>query len=337
MLRFFSLIALFPAVTLSLCTLCPDGNDPVLPTNELIAETCREMLAFLPSLDPESCVPFQQGHFPSLCGCSISDDLPSSTRILQQGCKVCLNGSYPKNPKATVADAGGYTCQYIYDNSNYIAASGPQCLAIHKSVNQNICGCSAVAPVTRGDTPSPATIGVPTRRPTTRPPVSAGGQECKVCLNGGRPKNLNVAIAALGGYTCQYFYDNPSFSTASGQKCVAIHRSANQALCGCPTSASTAKPTTITRGDTPSPAIIVVSTRRPTTRRPTTRSPVSAGGQGCNVCLNGSYPRNPNAIVTAVGGFTCQYFYDNSDSVTAGGQQCQVIHMSVNQNICGCS
>ena len=152
-----------------------------------------------------------------------------------------------------------------------------------------------------------------------------------MCLSGGRPKNLNVVIAALGGNTCQYFYDNPGFAPANGSQCQAIHRSANQVLCGCPP-ASPVTTSPVTRGDTPSPAAIVI-----TTRRPTTRPPVSSGGGGCNVCLNGSRPRNPNVAIAAVGGFTCQYFYDNSAFVAANGQQCQIIQRTVNQNLCGCS
>ena len=88
-----------------------------------------------------------------------------------------------------------------------------------------------------------------------------------------------------------------------------------------PTSGSAA-PVTFLVGGNPTPVVPV--------------NPVDIS-KGCKVCLNGGPLRNPTAIIDALGGFTCQYFYDNAEYVPVDGQQCLVIQEAVNQEACGCA
>ena len=95
--------------------------------------------------------------------------------------------------------------------------------------------------------------------------------QCKVCLNGGAPRNPNVVIADSGGFTCSYFYSNADFLRPEGQQCIVVQKPENQAACACPGVSSpilvTPKPPTPrpTIKRTPSP--FKPSSPRPTIKR----------------------------------------------------------------------
>jgi hypothetical protein len=280
-------------------------------------------------------------------------------------CKLCLNGGRPGNPKATIGEIGGFSCQYVYDNSGSLAANGQQCTVVQLPQNQALCGCSTAVP--------PTTSPVQRVEPPSAPTTTVSSQ-CKVCLSGGAPRNPSATISSLGGLTCQYF--NTEYFHSQSLECQVLHKSANQALCGCngvtptspvrqptlrPTVRVTPRPTVKvtprpTVRVTPRPTVRVTPrptikvTPRPTVRvtpRPTAQTipapvrvptlrPVLAPTRGCRVCLNGGAPRNPSATVAALGGFTCQYFYYNSEYVSPSDSQCVVVQLPENQAVCGC-
>ena len=87
MFRLFSFVALAVSVT-SQCTLCPAGNEPIIPSNNATAEICRQVIALLPSLNADGCPGIQQGEYPRLCGCFGESNVT---------CNVCPDGGTP-NP-----------------------------------------------------------------------------------------------------------------------------------------------------------------------------------------------------------------------------------------------
>jgi hypothetical protein len=274
-------------------------------------------------------------------------------------CQLCINGGAPSNPSVPIAAIGGITCQYFFFNSASVPPNSQQCIAVHLSENQALCGCAPVsvvvtpAPAAAAVTPSPVSRSdnvttpeipiftpAPVVVPVTPAPVSSSDR-CNVCLDGGVPGNPDATIPAVGGFSCRYFYDNAGFAPPGGQQCMTIHLPENQALCGCaPVSvvvtpapaAAAVTPSPVSRSDNVTTPEIPIFTPAPAV--PVTPAPVVSTSNKCVVCLNGGPPGNPNAIV---GDFLCQYYFDNSDEIPPGGQQCTTLQLPENQAICGCA
>jgi hypothetical protein len=161
--------------------------------------------------------------------------------------------------------------------------------------------------------------------------------KCQLCINGGAPSNPSAPIAAIGGISCQYFFYNSASVPPNSQECMAVHLSENQALCGCaPVSAITQTPAAAAASLPPLSRADNVTTSEiniVSPAVPVSPAPVVSTSNNCVVCLNGGPPGNPNAIV---GDFLCQYYFDNSDYIPPGGQQCIALQLPENQAICGC-
>jgi hypothetical protein len=95
--------------------------------------------------------------------------------------------------------------------------------------------------------------------------------QCKVCLNGGAPRNPNVILDESGGFTCSYFYSNADYLRPDGQQCIVVQKQENQAACACP---GVSSPVSVTpKPPTPRPTIKrTPSPIKPPTPRPTIKS-----------------------------------------------------------------
>jgi hypothetical protein len=152
--RFLAFVALAaPVASQTACTLCPDGNDPVLPTEGQMAEVCPQVIALLPSMNADGCASFQQGDYPKLCGC-----FPETPFT----CDVCPNGGEP-NPF-------GYeniqTCEKIKFAAAF-ATSSEDCTAqllpyAERTDIQTVCGCPGT-PVPCTVCPDGSAVGNPTK------------------------------------------------------------------------------------------------------------------------------------------------------------------------------
>ena len=95
--------------------------------------------------------------------------------------------------------------------------------------------------------------------------------QCKVCLNGGAPRNLNVILDESGGFTCFYLYSNADYLRPDGQQCTVVQKQKNQAACACP---GVSSPVSVTpKPPTPRPSIKrTPSPIKPTSPKPTIKS-----------------------------------------------------------------
>ena len=119
----------------SQCTLCADGQNPVLPSDPTQASMCEQVIALLPDLNPGACTEFQEGNYPLLCGCDAS---------FSYSCDVCPNGGTP-NP---FGDTNVELCNRIKFSAS-AATNANQCVANLQTYRDNVnitevCGCPGV-------------------------------------------------------------------------------------------------------------------------------------------------------------------------------------------------
>jgi hypothetical protein len=251
MLRFLFFAALVASpVASQTCTLCKGGAAPVIPAAN--AQICNGVIALLPELNPGACSGFQNGEYPTLCGC------PGT---VSYQCNVCPKGG-TSNPFGV---ANTNLCNEV-KASTIFATTEAQCKTSLAKFDRrfnvtNVCGCPGVQkPCTI--CPNGANVGNPSKLIGTSNTCSAydaflrtfpassaqcagknqtglafacgcpgvtTGKPCSICDDGstrGQPRVANLTMFCLNADYKALFVNTKS--------CKGNTNAYSQWACGCP-------------------------------------------------------------------------------------------------------
>jgi hypothetical protein len=305
------------------CPLCEDGSDfdLTIPSGfSKAGETCAYDQFFLQYLPSLSC-PAAQATAGQYCGCN-------NPTADASACRICGDGIQLTDPSIYVPSFG-HTCGFIEYFANQETLSGKKSCTFYRGEYRDVC-CNgqpdpykteapglfqgpiltpmSVEPapldpvliISPPVAPAPIIPLVVVPAPIVPPPYTSTPVD---------PPPVTPASVVPSPITPTLIIPPPVVPASI----VPTH------FAPAPSSAA---PVTFLVGGNPALVVLV--------------NPVDIS-KGCKVCLNGGPLRNPTAIIDALGGFTCQYFYDNAEYVPVDGQQCLVIQEAVNQEACGCA